>query len=234
MANSFRGRSSNWRCARRAINKPITLFEQTPIVATCQMQPSSFYIPLYSQVNKLSHRSSPSPLHFSPILEEAFLCPDSPSEKPTFPFNQERPIPSLSPSVLASPSQNTTHIMLRSLTRTPTMATMVQKQAVRSFMTSVAVADRPRSKALGAVRTGGGSKDSMDISNLEDFQFDDSTTVRRPDAFTFCSISDAGTKGGTWAEDIAGTKKNAGFPCCIFLDPGRRNNRTKLQEATWA
>ncbi|KAI9232751.1 MAG: mitochondrial ribosomal subunit protein-domain-containing protein [Podila humilis] len=67
--------------------------------------------------------------------------------------------------------------MLRSLTRTPTMATMVQKQAVRSFMTSVAVADRPRSKALGAVRTGGGSKDSMDISNLEDFQFDDSTTV---------------------------------------------------------
>ncbi|KAF9375013.1 hypothetical protein CPB97_011749 [Podila verticillata] len=67
--------------------------------------------------------------------------------------------------------------MLRSLTRTPTMATMVQKQAVRSFMTSVAVADRPRSKALGAVRTGGGSKDSMDISNLEDFQFDDSFSV---------------------------------------------------------
>ncbi|KAG0336429.1 37S ribosomal protein S24, mitochondrial [Podila minutissima] len=66
--------------------------------------------------------------------------------------------------------------MLRSLTRTP-MASTVQKQAVRSFMTSVAVADRPRSKALGAVRTGGGSKDSLDISNLDDFQFDDSTTV---------------------------------------------------------
>lgn len=59
------------------------------------------------------------------------------------------------------------------------MAASVQKQAVRSFMTSVAVTDRPRSKALGAVRTGGSSKDSMDISNLEDFQFDDSTTVRK-------------------------------------------------------
>ncbi|KAG0345935.1 37S ribosomal protein S24, mitochondrial [Podila humilis] len=58
-----------------------------------------------------------------------------------------------------------------------TASASVQKHALRTFITSMPASDRPRSKALGAIRTGGGSKDMLDISNLEDFQFDDSTTV---------------------------------------------------------
>ncbi|KAF9430062.1 37S ribosomal protein S24, mitochondrial [Podila epigama] len=72
--------------------------------------------------------------------------------------------------------------MLRSFftrTTTPVLAasTGIQKQAVRTFMTSLAMADRPRSKALGAIRSSGDSKDGFDITNLEEFNFDDSTTT---------------------------------------------------------
>ncbi|KAG0379735.1 MAG: mitochondrial ribosomal subunit protein-domain-containing protein [Linnemannia gamsii] len=69
--------------------------------------------------------------------------------------------------------------MLRSISRTPfSMAASAQKQAaVRTLMASAVSNDRARSKAFGAVRSSGSSKDMMDISNLEDFQFDDSATV---------------------------------------------------------
>ncbi|KAF9419446.1 37S ribosomal protein S24, mitochondrial [Entomortierella beljakovae] len=67
--------------------------------------------------------------------------------------------------------------MLRSISRTPSgISTSVQKMAVRSLMTSQLSADRARSTAFGAIRGGGDSKDMLDISNLEEFRFDDSTT----------------------------------------------------------
>ncbi|KAI8352669.1 mitochondrial ribosomal subunit protein-domain-containing protein [Mortierella sp. GBAus27b] len=44
-------------------------------------------------------------------------------------------------------------------------------------MTSLPCADRARSSALGAVRKTGGSGNTLDINNLEEFQFDDSTTA---------------------------------------------------------
>ncbi|KAF9117104.1 37S ribosomal protein S24, mitochondrial [Mortierella sp. AM989] len=67
--------------------------------------------------------------------------------------------------------------MLRSISRTPVgIATLAQKGAVRTLMTSLPSADRARSSALGAIRGAGNAKDMMDISNLEEFQFDDSTT----------------------------------------------------------
>jgi hypothetical protein len=58
------------------------------------------------------------------------------------------------------------------------MAVSAQKQtAVRTLMASAVSNDRARSKAFGAVRSSGNSRDMMDITNLEDFQFDDSSTV---------------------------------------------------------
>ncbi|KAI1306549.1 37S ribosomal protein S24, mitochondrial [Mortierella claussenii] len=57
------------------------------------------------------------------------------------------------------------------------MAALVQKQAVRTLMTTLPTTDRARSTALGAIRSAGNNKDMMDISNLEDFQFDDSATI---------------------------------------------------------
>ncbi|KAG0204025.1 37S ribosomal protein S24, mitochondrial [Mortierella sp. GBA30] len=68
--------------------------------------------------------------------------------------------------------------MLRSISRTSFgVAASVQKQAVRTLTTSLPAFDRPRSSAMGAIRGSGNSRDMMDISNLEDFQFDDSTTI---------------------------------------------------------
>ncbi|KAG0277868.1 37S ribosomal protein S24, mitochondrial [Linnemannia exigua] len=69
--------------------------------------------------------------------------------------------------------------MLRSISRTSFgMTASAQKQtAVRTLMASAVSSDRARSKAFGAVRSSGNSKDMMDITNLEDFQFDDSATV---------------------------------------------------------
>ncbi|KAF9347201.1 37S ribosomal protein S24, mitochondrial [Mortierella sp. NVP85] len=69
--------------------------------------------------------------------------------------------------------------MLRSITRTPTptgVASLVQKQAVRTLMTSLPSTDRARSSALGAIRSAGATGDMLNINNLEEFQFDDSTT----------------------------------------------------------
>ncbi|KAG0053263.1 37S ribosomal protein S24, mitochondrial [Gryganskiella cystojenkinii] len=63
--------------------------------------------------------------------------------------------------------------MLRTFSR-PAVAS---QHAVRTFFTSLPATDRPRSKALGAVRGTGQSKDMMDITNLEEFGFDDSTTI---------------------------------------------------------
>lgn len=57
------------------------------------------------------------------------------------------------------------------------MAASAQKLAVRTLMTSLPAADRPRSSAMGAIRSSGNSKDMLDITNLEEFQFDDSATV---------------------------------------------------------
>ncbi|KAF9173969.1 37S ribosomal protein S24, mitochondrial [Mortierella sp. AD011] len=68
--------------------------------------------------------------------------------------------------------------MLRSISRTPVgIAASVQRETVRTLMTSLPSTDRARSSALGAIRGSGSSKDMLDISNLEEFQFDDSTTV---------------------------------------------------------
>ncbi|KAF9949742.1 37S ribosomal protein S24, mitochondrial [Mortierella alpina] len=68
--------------------------------------------------------------------------------------------------------------MLRSITRTPLgMAASAQKLAVRTLMTSLPASDRPRSSAMGAIRSSGSSKDMLDITNLEEFQFDDSATI---------------------------------------------------------
>ncbi|KAG0307826.1 37S ribosomal protein S24, mitochondrial [Dissophora globulifera] len=69
--------------------------------------------------------------------------------------------------------------MLRSISRTPAFTGLasVQKQAVRTLMTSLPTTDRARSSALGAIRGSGASKDMMDISNLEEFRFDDSATA---------------------------------------------------------
>ncbi|KAF9974915.1 37S ribosomal protein S24, mitochondrial [Modicella reniformis] len=67
--------------------------------------------------------------------------------------------------------------MLRTIIRTPTgNIVSVQKQSVRSLMTSLPSADRARSTALGSIRGTGGSSTTLDIANLEEFQFDDSTT----------------------------------------------------------
>ncbi|KAF9927927.1 37S ribosomal protein S24, mitochondrial [Linnemannia zychae] len=58
------------------------------------------------------------------------------------------------------------------------MAASAQKQtAVRTLMVSVVSNDRARSKAYGAIRSSGNSGDPFDITNLEAFQFDDSTTI---------------------------------------------------------
>lgn len=58
------------------------------------------------------------------------------------------------------------------------MAVSAQKQtAVRALSASAVSNDRARSKAFGAIRSSGNSRDMMDITNLEDFQFDDSSTV---------------------------------------------------------
>jgi hypothetical protein len=76
--------------------------------------------------------------------------------------------------------------MLRSITRTPTptgIASLVQKQAVRTLMTSLPSTDRARSSALGAIRSTGGTGNMLNINNLEDFQFDDSATVRNLSIF---------------------------------------------------
>ncbi|KAF9131423.1 37S ribosomal protein S24, mitochondrial [Mortierella sp. GBA39] len=69
--------------------------------------------------------------------------------------------------------------MLRSISRTPfSMAVSAQKQtAVRALSASAISNDRARSKAFGAIRSSGNSRDMMDITNLEDFQFDDSSTI---------------------------------------------------------
>ncbi|KAF9192744.1 hypothetical protein BGZ51_004912 [Haplosporangium sp. Z 767] len=69
--------------------------------------------------------------------------------------------------------RNTT--MLRSISRMP--VGNIQLQSVRALTTSQPCTDRARSTAFGAIRSSGGSKDMMDISNLEEFKFDDSTTV---------------------------------------------------------
>jgi len=63
--------------------------------------------------------------------------------------------------------------MLRTFSRPAVAST----NAVRTFLTSLPTSDRPRSKALGAVRGTGQSQDMLDITNLEEFAFDDSTTV---------------------------------------------------------
>ncbi|KAG9066538.1 37S ribosomal protein S24, mitochondrial [Linnemannia hyalina] len=69
--------------------------------------------------------------------------------------------------------------MLRSISRTTfSMAVSAQKQtAVRALSASAISNDRARSKAFGAIRSSGNSRDMMDITNLEDFQFDDSSTI---------------------------------------------------------
>ncbi|KAF9583860.1 37S ribosomal protein S24, mitochondrial [Lunasporangiospora selenospora] len=69
--------------------------------------------------------------------------------------------------------------MLRSFTRTtaPLRTAVSATTPTRTFMTSLLASDRPRSRALGAIRGSGGSKDMLDISNLEEFRFDDSTTM---------------------------------------------------------
>ncbi|KAF9168251.1 37S ribosomal protein S24, mitochondrial [Actinomortierella ambigua] len=63
--------------------------------------------------------------------------------------------------------------MLRTLTKNVASVTM-QANARRTFMTSALMQDRPRSSQIGADRGSGASKDGLDISNLEDFKFDDS------------------------------------------------------------
>ncbi|KAF9975148.1 37S ribosomal protein S24, mitochondrial [Actinomortierella ambigua] len=66
--------------------------------------------------------------------------------------------------------------MLRTLTKNVATVTL-QANARRTFMTSALMQDRPRSSQIGADRGSGGSKDGFDITNLEDFKFDDSATV---------------------------------------------------------
>ncbi|KAG0227004.1 37S ribosomal protein S24, mitochondrial [Actinomortierella wolfii] len=66
--------------------------------------------------------------------------------------------------------------MLRTVTRNVASVAM-QANARRTFMTSALMQDRPRSSQIGADRGSGASKDGFDITNLEDFKFDDSATT---------------------------------------------------------